>query len=48
MEDKALGFAKKDLIVGDIINLELCLKCGLIHSEEINCFESITIQDFIK
>ena len=42
-----LGYAKKDLKAGDNITIILG-KDGLLHSEEINCFESITLRDFLE
>lgn len=45
MPNKKYGFAKKDLKKGDEIRIELG-EDGLLHSEELNCFESITLEDF--
>ena len=47
MENKKLGIAKKDIKEGDIIKVTLSFEDGLLHSDEINCFESITLKDFL-
>lgn len=46
-QNKKLGIAKKDLKAGDAITITLG-QDGLLHSNEINCFESITLLDFLK
>ena len=47
MKNKKLGFAKKDIKKGDRIEI-LIKNDGSLYSKEINCFESITIEDFMK
>ena len=48
MEDKKLGFAKRDVKKDECFEVKFNFKTGLLESDVINCFEGITLIDFME